>query len=526
MDIAQLQHIVGTDRYRIEKLLGRGGMSTVWLATDLAAGRQVAIKLLNQELGDNPEFRQRFRNEASAARSVDSPNVVSIDTYQEGAAEGHGACYIVMEFIRGESLSEVLRRRTTLPEHLALDVVEQTAHGLSAIHAANLIHRDIKPGNLLVTPEGTVKITDFGIAKAAEAVPLTRTGMVVGTAQYVSPEQAQGKQVQPSTDIYSLGCVAYEMLAGRRPFQGDSTVAVAVAHINEPPQPLPPTVHPHIRELVGIMLRKDPQRRYADGRELARAVRAVRNGSRPPQPKGVQPTVYKQSNAANPATSELGAMTRPGMQTRAPGIGPTTNTRVAHTAARPMAPRPATRSAQRPAPRPSARPTPRPVHKKKNGLGCAVLFILLALLAAAVAIVISMLQGNEIPGLDNSTSSTEQTTEDQNPGYSWNDNSGTDGGWGTGGDTGAGTDTDTGSGDTGWGGNQDSGTDSGNTETEVPAPDNSTGDGTDSTGNSGNSDSGNGNSGNDLPSLDDLLPDAVPDPAALGNGVSTIGGAF
>ena len=192
MDAQLVQEIVG-QRYRIRRLLGRGGMSTVWLADDTATNKLVAVKLLNQELSDNPEFRQRFQNEAAAARSVSSPNVVRIVTYQESRTAGHDACYIVMEYIRGESLSEVLQRLDNLPEHLVIDVIEQTAHGLSAIHAAGLIHRDIKPGNLLVTPEGTVKITDFGIAKAAEAVPLTRTGMVVGTAQYVSPEQAQGK---------------------------------------------------------------------------------------------------------------------------------------------------------------------------------------------------------------------------------------------------------------------------------------------------------------------------------------------
>ncbi|HHU44884.1 MAG TPA: serine/threonine protein kinase, partial [Actinomycetales bacterium] len=271
-ELQRAQAVLGGDRYRIERLLGRGGMSTVWLAEDTGTGRLVAVKLLNRDLSGDPEFRERFRNEARAAQSVSSPNVVDFHSYDDQPPERGGGCYIVMEYIRGESLADVLRRRSTLPEHLALDVLEQTAHGLSAIHAANLIHRDIKPGNLLVTPEGTVKITDFGIAKAAEAVPLTRTGMVVGTAQYVSPEQAQGRQVTPATDVYSLGCVAYEMASGRRPFQGDTTVAVALAHISKPPPQLPQTVHPHIRELIGIMLRKDPERRYADGRELARAV--------------------------------------------------------------------------------------------------------------------------------------------------------------------------------------------------------------------------------------------------------------
>lgn len=403
---AAVQEMLGASRYRVRSVLGRGGMSTVWLADDLSAGgRQVAIKVLNRELGDDDEFRQRFRNEASAARSVDSPNVVSIHSHEEPGRGADGPCYIVMEYIRGESLADVLRRRRTLPEHLALDVVEQTAHGLSAIHAGSLIHRDIKPGNLLVTPEGTVKITDFGIAKAAEAVPLTRTGMVVGTAQYVSPEQAQGKQVTPATDIYSLGCVAYEMVAGRRPFLGDTTVAVAVAHINEPPPALPQTVHPHIRELIGIMLRKDPARRYADGRELAKAVLQVRQGHRPPQPAGVQPRVHRQSDAAHPATSELGALTEPGLrrppETRAAGamaagaMGAGAVAASGHTASRP-----ATRSGSRSPQRPQ-----RPPRRKKSNAGLwLTLILLLAVLAGAVWILMGQMS-------DRGTGETESTSE-------------------------------------------------------------------------------------------------------------------
>lgn len=412
MDAHQVQDIVG-NRYHVRRLLGRGGMSTVWLADDTTSGELVAIKLLNQEYSDNYEFRQRFQNEAAAARSVNSPNVVKIVTYEEGDIGSHGACYIVMEYIRGESLSQVLQRRRTLPEHLMLDVLEQTAHGLSAIHAANLVHRDIKPGNLLVTPEGTVKITDFGIAKAAEAVPLTRTGMVVGTAQYVSPEQAQGKQVSPATDIYSLGCVAYEMVAGARPFQGDSTVAVAVAHINEAPPALAPTVNPHIRELIGIMLRKDPQRRYADGRELAQAVLRVRAGHRPPQPRGVTPTVHRQSNAANPATTELGAMTRPPMPVSQPQQQP-----------------------QRPPQQPARQRKPA---KKRSGCGCGcgsiVLLVLLVLLAGAIAVVYSLSTTGSLPTIPNleqyiPNQSQQQTTEENTDpndgsGYGWSgDNSG------------------------------------------------------------------------------------------------------
>lgn len=505
MDATEVQRIVGR-RYQVRRLLGRGGMSTVWLADDTSSGRLVAIKLLNQEYSDNPEFRQRFRNEASAARSVSSPNVVQIVTYQESDEGDHGACYIVMEYIRGESLSQVLQRRRTLPEHLVLDVLEQTAHGLSAIHAANLVHRDIKPGNLLVTPEGTVKITDFGIAKAAEAVPLTRTGMVVGTAQYVSPEQAQGRQVTPATDVYSLGCVAYEMVAGARPFQGDSTVAVAVAHINEPPPALAPTVNPHIRELIGIMLRKDPQRRYADGRELAQAVLRVRAGHRPPQPRGVTPTVHRQSNAANPATTELGAMTRPPSP----------------------APVPAQATAQRPAQTRAAQPAPaqpRKPAKQKSGCGCGcasfVLAILLVLLAIAIAVVYFLSTTGSVPSISDlqqyiPNRSQEQTTEDTTDsnedgtgGDGWSgDNSGSDNsGWGNGstgggnGSNGGGHSNGNGGGNGGTNGggynngNRGGGNGGGSTS-QAPEPSQDTGSNNGDYGTGGNGDTGGNGGGN------------------------------
>lgn len=236
----RLQELIGAD-YRLQWIIGHGGMSTVWLADDVVNDREVAIKVLRPEFSDNQEFLNRFRNEAQAAENIDSEHVVATYDYREVPdPAGHTFCFIVMEFVRGESLADLLEREGSLPEDLALDVMEQAAHGLSVIHRMNMVHRDIKPGNMLITANGIVKITDFGIAKAAAAVPLTRTGMVVGTAQYVSPEQAQGKEVTAASDIYSLGVVGYEMMAGRRPFTGDSSVSVAIAHINQAPPQMPP----------------------------------------------------------------------------------------------------------------------------------------------------------------------------------------------------------------------------------------------------------------------------------------------
>nr|WP_255549393.1 serine/threonine-protein kinase [Corynebacterium sp. TAE3-ERU12] len=375
-----VQEQLGTSRYLIRGFLGRGGMATVWLAEDTHTGNPVAVKSLKQEFAQNPEFRQRFRNEAAAARSVSSRNSVNIIDYLESA----GACLIVMEYIRGESIADVLRRMGVIPEHLVIDVIDQAARGLSAVHAAGLVHRDIKPANMLVTPDGLVKITDFGIAKAAEDAALTRTGMVVGTAQYVSPEQARGDLVEPPSDVYSLGCVAYEMLCGHRPFTADSSVAVALAHINKAPAPLPATVNPHIRELIGIMLRKDPARRYADGAELAAAVRHVRDGHRPPQPAGWAPQVHRQTASARPATQELGQMTRPtGPQAPFPGA--------------PEPGRPEAWPSQQPpvvVPRgtpPRQRPRRHKEPRTRSRLGCGCLFKLLILLFFLTVIAIVML---------------------------------------------------------------------------------------------------------------------------------------
>ena len=307
----RLQELIGSD-YTLQWIIGHGGMSTVWLADDNRYDREVAIKVLRPEFSDNDEFLGRFRNEATAAESIDSDNVVRTYDYREiDDPAGQRFCFIAMEYIRGESLADMLARENSLPESLALDVMEQAAHGLSIIHRMGLVHRDIKPGNLLITQNGQVKITDFGIAKAAAAVPLTRTGMVVGTAQYVSPEQAQGQRVTPASDVYSLGVVAYEMLAGERPFTGDSSVSVALAHINQNPDPLSTLISAPARDLIGITLRKDPATRYRDGNELALAVSKVRFGQRPPQTASADLNAVAEEPSPTASTVMLGNTTHP-----------------------------------------------------------------------------------------------------------------------------------------------------------------------------------------------------------------------
>ncbi|WP_311389636.1 serine/threonine-protein kinase [Corynebacterium haemomassiliense] len=292
-----LQQLVG-DGYQLQWIIGHGGMSTVWLADDLANEREVAIKVLRPEFSSNAEFLARFRNEALSAQGINSDNVVATYDYREADTDaGFTVCYIIMEYIRGESLADLIAREGQLDEALALDVLEQAAHGLAVIHRMGLVHRDIKPGNLMLTQHGQVKITDFGIAKAAAAVPLTRTGMVVGTAQYVSPEQAQGMKVTAASDVYSLGVVGYELLSGKRPFTGDSSVSVALAHVSAEPPALPISVSAPARELIEIALRKDPGQRFRDGNELQLAISQVRQGLRPAQPGGHTQVVATEPSA-------------------------------------------------------------------------------------------------------------------------------------------------------------------------------------------------------------------------------------
>ncbi|TYL53539.1 protein kinase domain-containing protein [Agromyces mariniharenae] len=261
-------------RYELQSRIAIGGMGEVWQATDLVIGRQVAIKILKDEYLGDPGFLERFRAEARHAALVNHEGIANVFDY----GEEEGSAYLVMELVPGEALSTILEREHVLSTDKVLDIVAQTAAALQAAHAAGLVHRDIKPGNLLITPDGRVKITDFGIARIADQVPLTATGQVMGTVQYLSPEQASGHPASPTTDIYSLGIVAYEALAGRRPFTGESQVAIAMAQINETPPDLPVTVSEPVRNLVYACIAKNPADRPQSAAHLARAAQALRRG--------------------------------------------------------------------------------------------------------------------------------------------------------------------------------------------------------------------------------------------------------
>jgi serine/threonine-protein kinase len=275
------------DRYRLARRIAVGGMGEVWRAEDTVLHRTVAVKVLKSELTQDATFLERFRTEARTTASVQHSGIANVFDYGEvvRAADDIPIAYLVMEFVDGEPLSAQLARDGRLPAARVLEIVRQAALALAEAHRVGMVHRDVKPGNLLVRrSDGAVKITDFGIARAADAVPLTQNGMVVGTAQYFSPEQAEGRVVGPPSDVYSLGVVAYECLAGRLPFVADSPVTVAMMQIRDVPPPLPPDVPAPVRALVLRTLAKDPRQRFAHGGELADAVRAVQQGRTPYPP--------------------------------------------------------------------------------------------------------------------------------------------------------------------------------------------------------------------------------------------------
>ncbi|NHC22424.1 protein kinase [Nocardioides sp. IC4_145] len=263
-------------RYRLESRIATGGMGEVWRATDGTLGREVAVKLLKTEYADDATFRSRFETEARHAASLHHPGVAAVYDFGEAApTDGSGVPrpYLVMELVDGQPLSALLREGEPLDPDAVRDLVVQVADAVGAAHAAGIVHRDIKPANLLVTPDRTVKITDFGIARAADGIGMTQTGQVMGTPQYLSPEQARGNSATPASDVYALGVVAFEMLAGHRPFQADSPVATALAHLNDPVPDLPGSVPADLASVVRRAMAKDPAERYADASALAAALR-------------------------------------------------------------------------------------------------------------------------------------------------------------------------------------------------------------------------------------------------------------
>jgi len=259
-------------RYELTDRIAIGGMGEVWKARDTVLGRIVAIKILKEEYTGDPNFLRRFRAEAQHTALLNHPGVANVFDY--GEEDGSG--YLVMELVPGDPLSTILSREKVLSPDRTLSIMAQTARALSAAHAQGLVHRDVKPGNLLIDAKNRVKVTDFGIARLADQVPLTATGQVMGTAQYLAPEQATGQQATGISDIYSLGIIGYECLVGHRPFTGESQIAIALAQVNDDPPMLPDSIPEPVRALIMSMLAKEPEDRPADADKLADAADALR----------------------------------------------------------------------------------------------------------------------------------------------------------------------------------------------------------------------------------------------------------
>jgi eukaryotic-like serine/threonine-protein kinase len=284
-------------RYTLDRHLATGGMGTVYVATDTALSRTVAIKILKPEYATDRAFRTRFETEARHAAGLDHPGIAKVYDYGEAGGDGTPRPYLVMEYVDGQPLSVLLAPGRPLEADRVVDLVAQTADALQAAHDKHIVHRDVKPANLLITPDAQVKVTDFGIAKAASDTPITQTGTIIGTAHYLPPEQAEGKPATARSDIYALGVVLYECLSGQRPFVGDNPVAIAIAHVRQEPPPLPDSVAPWLAALTLRMLAKDPAARPESAGGLARELRAG----------GAMEAATEVIGAGDPRTSLLGA---------------------------------------------------------------------------------------------------------------------------------------------------------------------------------------------------------------------------
>jgi eukaryotic-like serine/threonine-protein kinase len=349
-------------RYRLEGRLGFGGMSTVHLALDMRLERRVAVKLLAEHLADDPAFVSRFQREAQAAARLVHPNVVQV--FDSGRDERTHQYYIVMEYIEGASCAEILRDDGWVEVDEAVGIIEQACEGLHYAHRHGVVHRDVKPGNLLRSREGEVKLADFGIAKATEQSSITQVGSVLGTAAYLAPEQARGEEAGPKADIYALGVVTYQLISGRLPYEASSLTELALKQQQEEPPTLDTlvaAVRPELADAVAIALALDPRERYSTAREMGRALSEGADGIPPADSRGPA--------RAAPVTQATSVLSRGSRREPAPARG----------AVAPRQPRPG------PAPA-TAAPARIAAAPRRRGRG-RLLGVLLGLFALALVVV-------------------------------------------------------------------------------------------------------------------------------------------
>ncbi len=399
------------NRYELQAKIGDGGMAVVYRALDTQLNRMVAIKILRDTYASDPAFLQRFRREAQAAASLTHPHIVNVyDVGQDG-----DLYYIVMEYIDGTNLKEVINREAPLGTAQALEIGAQICDAIGYAHSHNLIHRDVKPQNVLIDRKGRVKVTDFGIAKSQGDATLTQTGVTLGTVHYFSPEQARGLAAMPQSDIYSIGVVVYEMLSGRIPFESDNPVALAIKHIDETPPPIRrfnPNVPPDVEQAVMRALNKEPARRYATAEAFAQVLRgfesqandstmAVPRNPRPrPNPNGGRPitdpnnsdNIYTQANpprVAPPIAQPHPNYNQVQPQNYAPGYTEYDDYNNAP-ARRPSQPYPPQRQAQQTYSRVPTRGEPAYVeeYEERRGPGCGAWVLGLSALGILLAIVL------------------------------------------------------------------------------------------------------------------------------------------
>jgi eukaryotic-like serine/threonine-protein kinase len=371
------------ERYEIERRLGAGGMSTVFMARDTVLERPVAVKLLAEHLADDEAFVYRFRREALSAARLQHPNIVQV--FDSGEDPASGRHYIVMEYVDGPSAADMLRERKQLDIDETANIVRDACHGLDYAHRAGVVHRDVKPGNLLFAEEmGITKLADFGIAKAAEQTRITQVGSVLGTAAYLSPEQARGEEAGPPSDIYSLGVCAYQFLTGRLPHEYGSLTELALKQQQDPVAPVTdyrPEVSPELDEAVRLALERDPAARYSSALEMAEAIEAGVRGEATDATQRLGTSDYDVTRAIDQTASTRA------MQRTTVGPSPT----------RVGAPPPATSA---PARRREGR---EPARRSDSGARWGTFLALLAAIAAVAVVAIALLSssgGNSVEPVD------------------------------------------------------------------------------------------------------------------------------